>query len=89
MKSDSMFILILFNFCYQDQQIAEDRLKYTINGGCTACIGLFILGKLYVANAGDSRGIISHNKQPYPMSFDFTPETENARIRKLVSNNII
>ena len=37
-----------------------------------------------MANAGDSRGVISFKGKPLPMSFDFTPETETQRIRKLV-----
>lgn len=70
-------------FWQMDNVIGEDRLKYQLTGGCTACVALFIHGKLFVANAGDSRGVISLHGQPHPMSFDFTPETETQRIRKL------
>ncbi|XP_076053951.1 protein phosphatase 1H [Oratosquilla oratoria] len=70
-------------FWTMDHLIAEDRRKYQVTGGCTACIGLMILGKLFVANAGDSRAVISYKGQSHPMSFDFTPETESHRIRKL------
>lgn len=35
--------------------IGEDKKRYKLAGGCTAIVSLFILGKLYVANAGDSR----------------------------------
>lgn len=38
-----------------DQIIANDKKNYKMHGGCTALVALFILGKLYVANAGDSR----------------------------------
>lgn len=57
-----------------------------MNGGCTVLVSIFILGKLYVANAGDSRAIISraNGKQVIPMSFDFTPESERQRIKYLV-----
>ncbi|CAL4067880.1 unnamed protein product, partial [Meganyctiphanes norvegica] len=68
---------------YTDNIISEDRLKYQLNGGCTACVALFIKGKLYVANAGDSRCILSYKNKPQEMSFDFTPETETQRVRKL------
>lgn len=64
--------------------IGEDRLKFQLQGGCTACVALFIHGKLFLANAGDSRAVISRADQPLPMSHDFTPETDNQRIRKLV-----
>lgn len=32
-----------------------------MRGGCTALVALFILGKLYLANAGDSRYVLSNN----------------------------
>lgn len=69
--------------CFQDQVIAEDRNKYQAAGGCTALAALFILGRLYVANAGDSRAVICDGETCKPMSVDFTPENERDRIRKL------
>lgn len=39
----------------QDAQIEREKAVYNITGGCTALVAVFILGKLYVANAGDSR----------------------------------
>ncbi|XP_055590880.1 protein phosphatase 1H [Uranotaenia lowii] len=45
-------------FADMDALLAEDRDKYRNAGGCTALVALFILGKLFVANAGDSRGIL-------------------------------
>ena len=35
--------------------ILRDKETHKIVGGCTATVALFICGKLYVANAGDSR----------------------------------
>ena len=47
-------------------------------------MSLFILGKLYVANAGDSRGCLCRaGGVAYPMSFDFTPVTERQRLQQL------
>lgn len=66
-----------------DHIIANDKKNYKMSGGCTVLVALFILGKLYVANAGDSRGIIIKNNQVIPMSFDFTPESERERIKYL------
>lgn len=63
--------------------ISEDRNKYQAAGGCTALVALFILGKLYIANAGDSRAIICKENCFIPMSMDFTPENERDRIRRL------
>jgi hypothetical protein len=42
-------------FWEMDNLIAADKQVYRMSGGCTACVALFILGKLFVANAGDSR----------------------------------
>lgn len=70
-------------FKEMDQLLLEDRNKYQAAGGCTALVALFILGKLYVANAGDSRAIICKDDTYFPMSMDFTPENERDRIRRL------
>lgn len=40
---------------FQDRLISIDKKHYTMTGGCTALVALFMFGKLYVANAGDSR----------------------------------
>jgi protein phosphatase 1H len=45
-------------FHEMDAIIAGDRDKYANAGGCTACAALFICGKLYVSNAGDSRATL-------------------------------
>jgi protein phosphatase 1H len=68
-----------------DQVIAEDRTKYQAAGGCTALVALFILDKLFVANAGDSRAIICNENKFSQMSMDFTPENERDRIRRLAA----
>lgn len=36
-------------------QIEKDKGVYNVSGGCTALAVVYLLGKLYVANAGDSR----------------------------------
>lgn len=46
-------------FYDMDAMLAEDRSKYRNAGGCTSVVTLFILGKMYVANAGDSRAILA------------------------------
>lgn len=45
-------------FIEMDMLLAGDRNKYRNAGGCTALATLFINGKLFVANAGDSRSIL-------------------------------
>jgi len=70
-------------FWEMDSLIADDKYEYKMPGGCTAIVSLFILGKLYVCNAGDSRAIVYKNGEVIPMSFDFTPNTERERILRL------
>lgn len=63
-------------FYDMDAMLAEDRTKYRNAGGCTSVVTLFILGKMYVANAGDSRAILAQklskemirmqSDKPYP-----------------------
>ncbi|XP_004615247.1 protein phosphatase 1M isoform X2 [Sorex araneus] len=52
-------------------------------GGCTALVAVFLQGKLYVANAGDSRAILVRREEVRPLSSEFTPETERQRIQHL------
>ncbi|XP_023714753.1 protein phosphatase 1H isoform X2 [Cryptotermes secundus] len=72
-------------FWDMDQLIGEDKQKYKVKGGCTALVALFILGKLYIANAGDSRAVLCKSRCPIPMSNDFTPESERQRVRQLAA----
>lgn len=63
------------SFYDMDAVLADDRSKYR-SSGCTAVVTLFILGKMYVANAGDSRAILAQrlskdmikmqSDKPYP-----------------------
>lgn len=45
-------------FLEMDALLSGDRKKYKNAGGCTALVTLFIDGKMFVANAGDSRSIL-------------------------------
>ena len=44
------------------------------------------MGKVYIANAGDSRAVLFRGDQTIPLSSDFTPETERHRIQIQVCN---
>lgn len=51
----------------------ENKLYEGVNGGCTAVVCLFINGKVYVVNAGDSRAILcQRNFDTVALSDDFT-----------------
>ena len=46
-------------------------------------VTIFLLGRVYVANAGDCRAGIYDSSNPtlIPMSYDFTPESDRQRIQ--------
>ncbi|XP_033114622.1 protein phosphatase 1H-like isoform X2 [Anneissia japonica] len=81
---DSLIIGALESSFYEmDEQIATEKCTYHISGGCTALVALFVLGKLYVANAGDSRAVICRGKEVIPMSSDHTPLSERQRLQTI------
>uniref|UniRef100_A0A8D0H1I7 Protein phosphatase, Mg2+/Mn2+ dependent 1J n=1 Tax=Sphenodon punctatus TaxID=8508 RepID=A0A8D0H1I7_SPHPU len=70
-------------FKQMDNQIERERVNRHVSGGCCALAVVYLLGKFYVANAGDSRDIIIRNGEIIPMSREFTPETERQRLQFL------
>uniref|UniRef100_A0A670IDE1 Protein phosphatase, Mg2+/Mn2+ dependent 1J n=1 Tax=Podarcis muralis TaxID=64176 RepID=A0A670IDE1_PODMU len=70
-------------FKQMDIQIEQERVARHASGGCCALAAVYLLGKFYVANAGDSRAIIIRNGEIIPMSREFTPETERQRLQFL------
>ncbi|XP_028344805.1 protein phosphatase 1J isoform X4 [Physeter macrocephalus] len=70
-------------FQFMDEQMARERRGHQVEGGCCALVVVYLLGKVYVANAGDSRAIIVRNGEIIPMSREFTPETERQRLQML------
>ncbi|XP_013111891.2 protein phosphatase 1H [Stomoxys calcitrans] len=85
-------------FVHMDSLIAQDRDRYRDAGGCTACVSLFINGKMYVANAGDSRAVLCQRKVlskeelpattdgsegAFPVPFSFDHTPETERTRLL------
>ncbi|KAK4435749.1 putative protein phosphatase 2C 60 [Sesamum alatum] len=57
--------------------------------GCTACVALIRENQLVVANAGDSRCVISRNGQAYNLSRDHKPDLEVERDRILKAGGFI
>uniref|UniRef100_A0A673J850 Protein phosphatase 1H-like n=1 Tax=Sinocyclocheilus rhinocerous TaxID=307959 RepID=A0A673J850_9TELE len=76
-------------FRQMDDLIEKEKESYSISGGCCALIVIHLLGKLYVANAGDSRAIIVRNSEVIPMSYEFTPESERQRLQYLVRHLLL
>ncbi|KAL5576152.1 hypothetical protein UlMin_017851 [Ulmus minor] len=59
------------------------------NCGCTACVAIIQDNRLVVANAGDSRCVISRNGQAYNLSKDHKPELEIEKDRILKAGGFI
>uniref|UniRef100_A0A1A8PB56 Protein phosphatase, Mg2+/Mn2+ dependent, 1H n=1 Tax=Nothobranchius pienaari TaxID=704102 RepID=A0A1A8PB56_9TELE len=70
-------------FKEMDVQIEKEKAVYNISGGCTALVVIFLQGKVFVGNAGDSRAIIIRAGEVIPMSAEFTPESERQRLQFL------
>lgn len=51
------------------------------DSGCTAVMAVLRGNKLYVANAGDSRCVLSRKGRAVPLSADHKPEDEPERSR--------
>ncbi|XP_032996564.1 protein phosphatase 1M [Lacerta agilis] len=66
-----------------DDVIGQEMEATGQSGGCTALAALYLQGKLYVANAGDSRALLVRKQSIVPLSTEFTPETERQRIQHL------
>ncbi|XP_010022726.1 PREDICTED: protein phosphatase 1J, partial [Nestor notabilis] len=71
-------------FKHMDDQIEQEQVSQRLAGGCCALAAIYLMGKFYVANAGDSRAIIIRNGEIIPMSREFTPETERQRLQFLL-----
>lgn len=54
---------------------------YVLQAGCTACVCLLVDKVLYCANAGDSRCVLSSNKEVVEMSHDHKPLNEEEKKR--------
>ncbi|PUU73402.1 phosphatase 2C-like domain-containing protein [Tuber borchii] len=69
-------------FLSTDRAILQDRQFWDDVSGCTASTALITDTKIYVANAGDSRTVLSVKGRAKPLSFDHKPwnEGEKARI---------
>ncbi|GCB79122.1 hypothetical protein scyTo_0016915 [Scyliorhinus torazame] len=70
-------------FRQMDQQIEREQSSHGYLGGCCALAVVYLLGKIYVANAGDSRAILIRNGETIPLSNEFTPESERQRLQYL------
>lgn len=45
----------IYDHLLQDDKLKSESSVYNVKGGCTALVVLLLEGKMYIANAGDSR----------------------------------
>mmetsp|Transcript_38870 Transcript_38870/g.44250 ORF Transcript_38870/g.44250 Transcript_38870/m.44250 type:complete len:319 (+) Transcript_38870:47-1003(+) len=78
MKDEGKSLGMLFSSEYNEEG------QYRINAGCTANVALLKDNKIFVANAGDSRAVLSRNGLAVALSQDHKPELQGEldRIRK-------
>lgn len=75
-------------FIEMDALLAGDRNKYRNAGGCTALVSLFINGKMFVANAGDSRAVLCQRMTTEVLNNVKADNSEERAINKIGENNI-
>ncbi|KAF4591693.1 protein phosphatase [Ophiocordyceps camponoti-floridani] len=68
-------------FLATDRAILNDPKYEDEVSGCTACVSLIAGDKLYVANAGDSRGVLGIKGRAKPLSQDHKPQLEEEKNR--------
>lgn len=68
-------------FLATDRAILNDPKYEEEVSGCTACVGLIAGKKIYLANAGDSRGVLGIKGRAKPLSQDHKPQLETEKNR--------
>ncbi|KAJ2902069.1 uncharacterized protein MKZ38_001042 [Zalerion maritima] len=68
-------------FLATDRAILGDPKYEDEVSGCTACVGLISEDKIYIANAGDSRGVLGVKGRAKPLSIDHKPQNEGEKAR--------
>ena len=75
-------------FREMDDEIRRSLSTFDIAGGCTCLVVLIMLGKVYVANAGDCRAILVRKKKQGGFCFeelsqDHNPITDRQRVQSI------
>ena len=75
-------------FREMDDEIRRNLSTYEISGGCTCLVVLIMMGKVFVANAGDCRAILVRKKKQggfcfEELSVDHNPITDRQRVQSI------
>lgn len=57
--------------------------------GTTICVVLITDKKIYCANSGDSRGVLSNSTKAHPLSFDHKPYNDIEKQRIQAANHYV
>ncbi|KAG7088450.1 hypothetical protein E1B28_012441 [Marasmius oreades] len=68
-------------FLGTDEDLLANPAHARDPSGCTAVAALVTQDKIYVANAGDSRSVLSSKGEALPLSFDHKPTNESEKTR--------
>ena len=69
-----IFCSLIFDLCFCNWQPGSDS-------GCTAVVAILRGNQLFVANAGDSRCVLSRKGRTVPLSADHKPEDDAEKTR--------
>ncbi|KAI1194386.1 phosphatase 2C-like domain-containing protein [Nemania serpens] len=76
-------------FLATDRAILSDPQYEDEVSGCTACCGLISSDKIFIANAGDSRGVLGVKGRAKPLSFDHKPQNEGEKARIIAAGGFV
>ncbi|XP_053378070.1 protein phosphatase 1H-like [Mercenaria mercenaria] len=67
-------------FQEMDEHLESEGCRFHVKGGCTTLVVLLLEGKMYIANAGDSRAVLCQGDKVEQVTTDFNPVTDKQRI---------
>ena len=73
----------------RSSQAAPSSTEEETQAGCTAVVALFAKNLIYVANAGDSRAVLSRNKKAIAISQDHKPSHVSERERIVAAGGFV
>lgn len=72
-----------------DAESSPDPEETLVQAGCTAVVAVKFGNDLYVANAGDSRGVLSRSGKAIALSEDHKPAQESERTRIIAAGGFL